>query len=211
VPIFVDSPLAADVADVYRAHPNSLHPDVAAAVTEGHGILGGDGVTYVRDFEESMRLTTRPDPAIIIASSGMCDAGRIVGHLKQHVDDPRCTIILVSYQAQGTTGRRLMEPRPTVRFLGREWNKWIEVVHLEGFSGHADRTDFAAYLAPLAGQVGKVRLIHGERDQALALAEVLRGLGFTDVAVPEPGDRVTISGARRNIGAFSEPPDESSP
>ncbi|MFO0849754.1 MAG: MBL fold metallo-hydrolase [Gemmataceae bacterium] len=192
VPMYVDSPLAADVADVYRAHPNSLEPGVAAAVREGHGILGGDGITYVRDFEASNRLVTAPGPFIVIASSGMCDAGRILSHLKQNVDDPRCTVVLVSYQAQGTTGRRLMETKPTVRFLGREWNKWIEVVHLEGFSGHADREDFLAYLAPLAGKVGKVRLIHGEREQALALADTLRGQGFPDVGVPEPGDRVVI-------------------
>jgi metallo-beta-lactamase family protein len=192
VPIFVDSPLAADVADVYRAHPNSLNPDVAKPVREGHGILGGDGVSYIREFAESMRLTTRPGPCIIIASSGMCDAGRILGHLKQHVDDPRCTVILVSFQAPGTVGRKLTEPKPTVRFQGRDWNKWIDVIHLEGFSGHADREDFVAYLTPLVGKVGKVRLIHGEREQALALAELLRNIGFADVAVPEPGDRVPL-------------------
>ena len=122
----------------------------------------------------------------------MCDAGRIQQHLKQLVDDPRCTIVLVSYQAQGTVGRKLLEAKPTVRFQGRDWNKWIEVVHLDGFSGHADKDDFLAYLAPLAGKVGKVRLIHGEREQAEALAEMLRELGFADVAVPSPGDRVVI-------------------
>ncbi len=192
VPIFVDSPLAADIADVYKAHPNSLAEDVAIEVREGHGILGGDGVEYVREFEESMWLTTRPGPCIIIASSGMCDAGRIIGHLKQNVDDPRCTVALVSYQAQGTTGRRLLEPKPTVRFQGREWNKWIEVVHLDGFSGHADKADFIAYLSPLVGKVKKVRLIHGEREQAEALAATLRELGFPDVSVPAPGDRIEV-------------------
>jgi len=192
VPIYVDSPLAADIADVYKAHPNSLAEDVAVEVREGHGILGGDGVEYVREFEESMWLTTRPGPCIIIASSGMCDAGRIIGHLKQNVDDPRCTVALVSYQAQGTTGRRLLEPKPTVRFQGREWNKWIEVVHLDGFSGHADKADFIAYLSPLVGKVKKVRLIHGEREQAEALGTTLRELGFPDVSVPAPGDRVEV-------------------
>jgi metallo-beta-lactamase family protein len=192
VPLFVDSPLAAEVAEVYRAHPNSLSADIAQALKEGHGLLGGDGVTYVRDFEESTLLATRPGSAVIIASSGMCDAGRIQQHLKALVDDPRCSIVLVSYQAQGTTGRRLMEPKPTVRFQGRDWNKWIEVHHLDGFSGHADRDDFLAYLGPMAGQVRKVRLIHGEREQAEALAETLRGVGFADVAVPAPGDRVAI-------------------
>jgi metallo-beta-lactamase family protein len=192
VPIYVDSPLAAEIAEVYRAHPNGLDPAVAAAVREGHGLLGGDGVTYVRSFEASTELTTKPGRHIVVASSGMCDAGRIVSHLKQVVDDPRCTVILVSYQAHGTTGRRLTEPKPTVYFQGKEWNKWINVVHLEGFSGHADKDDFLAYLAPLAGRIGKVRLIHGERDQAEALAETLRGVGFADVAVPQPGDRETV-------------------
>jgi metallo-beta-lactamase family protein len=192
VPVYVDSPLAAEVAEVYRSHPNSLAPDIARALREGHGLLGGDGVTYVRDFEESTLLATRPGPAVIIASSGMCDAGRIQQHLKQLVDDPRCTIVLVSYQAPGTVGRKLLEPRPTVRFQGRDWNKWIEVVHLDGFSGHADKDDFVTYLTPLVGRVKKVRLIHGEREQAEALAQTLRGLGFPDVAVPGPGDRVVL-------------------
>ena len=188
----MDSPLAAEVAEVYRAHPNSLSADIAQALREGHGLLGGDGVTYVREFEQSALLATRPGSCVIIAASGMCDAGRIQQHLKMLVDDPRCAIVLVSFQAPGTTGRRLLEPKPTVRFQGRDWNKWIEVLHLDGFSGHADKDDFVAYLGPMAGRVGKVRLIHGEREQAEALAATLRGLGFTDVAVPAPGDRVVI-------------------
>jgi metallo-beta-lactamase family protein len=192
VPIYVDSPLASDISEVYRSHPNALEPVAAAIVKEGHGVVGGDGVQYVRSFEASAELAMKPGPLIVIASSGMCDAGRIVSHLKQSVDDPRATVILVSYQAQGTTGRRLMEPKPTVFFQGKEWNKWIEVVHLEGFSGHADKQDFLAYLSPIAGKVGKVRLIHGEDEQAEALAETLRGAGFDDVAVPRPGDRVVI-------------------
>jgi metallo-beta-lactamase family protein len=192
IPLYVDSPLASEVAEVYRAHPNSLSDEIAQALREGHGLLGGDGVTYIRDFEESTLLATRPGSCVIIASSGMCDAGRIQQHLKQLVDDPRCSIVLVSYQAQGTVGRKLLEPKPTVRFQGRDWNKWIEVHHLDGFSGHADRDDFIAYLAPLAGQVGKVRLIHGEREQAEALADTLRDLGFPDVSVPSPGDRVAV-------------------
>ena len=192
VPVYVDSPLASNVAKVYRSHPDALHPEVAVGVREGHGILGGDGVEYVRSGEESQQLATRPGPCVVIASSGMCDAGRIVNHLKHNVDDPRSTVALVSYQAQGTTGRRLLEAKPTIRIAGKDWNKWIDVVHLEGFSGHADKDDFLAYLTPLAGKVGKVRLIHGEREQAAALAGTLREIGFDDVAVPEPGDRVII-------------------
>ena len=177
---------------MYRAHPNSLSDDIAKDLREGHGLLGGDGVHYVREFEESMKLVTRPGPLIVVASAGMCDAGRIVAHLTQNIDDPRCTVCLVSYQAHGTTGRRLTENKPTIRFQGREWNKWIEVVHLNGFSGHADRDDFLAYLSPLVGKVGKVRLIHGEHEQADAMADTLRRAGFSDVRVPEAGETVII-------------------
>jgi metallo-beta-lactamase family protein len=192
VPIYVDSPLAADITTVYRRHRDCLSAQAADHLDDETSILGGDAVRYVRDFDESIEISMQSGPHIVIAASGMCDAGRILHHLKQHIDDPRCTIILVSYQAYGTVGRRLLEPKPTVRFLGREWNKWIEVVHLDGFSGHADRDDFVQYLTPLAGEVGKVRLIHGEREQAEALAATLRELGYADVAVPEPGDRVAL-------------------
>jgi metallo-beta-lactamase family protein len=192
IPVYVDSPLAADITGVYEDHPECLSASGQKLLEDGIGILGGDVVTYIREFDDSIRISARPDPAIIIASSGMCDAGRILHHLKQHIDDPRCTVILVSYQAQGTTGRRLLEKSPTVKFAGREWNKWLEVVHLDGFSGHADRDDFLAYLTPLAGKIGKVRLIHGERDQAEALATTLRNLGFADVQVPVPGDIVEL-------------------
>jgi metallo-beta-lactamase family protein len=192
VPVYVDSPLAADITGVYETHPECLDAEGKKMLEDGVGILGGDVVTYIREFEDSVRTSLRPQPSITIASSGMCDAGRILHHLKEHIDDPRCTVILVSYQAHGTTGRRLLEKTPMIKFLGREWNKWIEVVHLDGFSGHADRADFLAYLGPLAGQVGKVRLIHGEREQAESLAEALRDMGFVDVGVPSPGDVVEL-------------------
>jgi metallo-beta-lactamase family protein len=191
VPIYVDSPLAADISEVYYLHPECLGAGARERL-ERDAILGGGVVEYVREFEESLRLSARNEPMIVVASSGMCDAGRIQQHLKLLVDDPRCTVILVSYQAAGTTGRRLTEKSPTIRFLGKDWNKWMEVVHLDGFSAHADRDDFLAYLTPLVGKVGKTRLIHGEREQAEALAETLRGLGFDDVEVPQPGDRVRV-------------------
>jgi metallo-beta-lactamase family protein len=191
VPIYVDSPLAADITEVYYMHPECLTKESRTKMKED-GILGGEVVTYIREFEESLRLTSRAEPMIVLASSGMCDAGRIVHHLKRHIDDPRCTVILVSFQAPGTTGRKLMDKGPTIRLLGKDCNKWLEVVHLDGFSAHADRDDFLAYLQPLAGKVKSTRLIHGEREQAEALADTLREMGYDDVAVPVPGDRVSV-------------------
>src|SRR5262249_52878284 len=123
---------------------------------------------------------------------GMCDGGRIMQHLRQHVDDPRSSVMLVSYQSPQSLGAQLLEKRPTVRFHGRTWNKWAEVVRIEGFSGHADQNDFEALLGPAAEQEGKVRLVHGEPDQADALAERLGRLGFADVDVPAREETVSV-------------------
>ena len=191
-PVYVDSPLAADVADIYRSHTDCLRPELELSLKDDPEFLGSADVHYVRSFEESLRLSTRKGPCVIVASSGMCDAGRIVEHLKHNVDDPRCTVILVSFQAAGTTGRRLLEPKPTVRFLNRDWNKWADVVKLDGFSGHADQEDFRTQLAPLVGKVGKIRLVHGEREQAEALARALREMGFDDVGIPGAGETVVL-------------------
>ena len=192
MPVYVDSPLAADITEVYERHPECLTEQSQGSLQHGTGILGGDTVEYIREYEDSIRVSLRPEPSIIIASSGMCDAGRIVHHLKRHVDDPRSTVVLVSFQAPGTTGRRLLEKSPTIRIQGRDWNKWIEVVHLDGFSGHADRADFDAYLTPLAKRVQHARLIHGEKEQAEALAGMMREMGFADVSVPKPGEKVIL-------------------
>jgi metallo-beta-lactamase family protein len=122
----------------------------------------------------------------------MCDSGRILEHLRHNVDDPRCSIVLVSYQSPMSLGRRLLEKGPTVFFDGRRWNKWAEVVDLTGFSGHADHDELLELLAPAAGRTAAVRLVHGEVSNAERLARDLRGAGFADVAVPLRGESVAF-------------------
>jgi metallo-beta-lactamase family protein len=123
----------------------------------------------------------------------MCDGGRIMAHLKHHLDDPRSSVVLVSYQAPHTPGAQLLELRPTVRFHGRNWNKWAEVVQVNGFSGHADHDDFLALLGPAAAATGRVCLVHGEPPQAEALARALRERGFADVSVPQRLESVSVA------------------
>jgi metallo-beta-lactamase family protein len=185
VPVFVDSPLAADIAEVYRRYPECLSPEYTP---RDHSDF--QTVHYVRSPEESKELTDLREPYLLVTSGGMCEGGRIVRHLPHHIDDPRCTLVLVSYQAPHTLGRRLLERGPIVRFRGRKWNKWIEVVEFPGFSGHADHGEILAFLKPLAGRVRRVRLVHGEVEQAGALAGGLREQGFADVEVPGLGETV---------------------
>jgi metallo-beta-lactamase family protein len=185
LPIFVDSPLGANIAEVHTRYPEAFpRPPLG---DEADGL-----VTYIRSPAESDELEERRGPCILVASGGMCDGGRIVKHLRRHVDDPRASLVLVSYQAPESLGRKMMEKNPRVRFHGRSWNKWLDVVELNGFSGHADHDDFLSYLGPLAGRVGKVRLVHGEPQASWALANALDQAGFADVDVPAREESVVI-------------------
>jgi metallo-beta-lactamase family protein len=207
IPVYVDSPLAADVAAVYGRYPESLSGGAAAACRltsdrangvpvpagpSGNGEPIRQRVHYIRTREESKEISTRPGACILVASGGMLEGGRILRHLQHHIDDPRCSVVLVSYQALESLGRRLLERGPTVRFLGRKWNKWASIVEIAGFSGHADQNDFLALLQPLAGGPAQVRLVHGDVEQAEALAGALRQRQIADVEVPRHGDKVSL-------------------
>jgi metallo-beta-lactamase family protein len=184
LPLFVDSPLAAEISAVYERYPELLLAD---------GEEDGPPVHYVASAEEHRDLAAGSETCVVVASGGMGEGGRIVQHLKHHVDDPRSSIVLVSYQAANTVGAQLLEKQPTVRFHGRPWNKWAEVVQINGFSGHADHADFLALLGPAAADTGRVRLVHGEPPQAEALAKALRAHGFADVAVPQRQETVRVA------------------
>ena len=122
----------------------------------------------------------------------MCEAGRVLHHLKHTIEDARNTILIVGFQAADTLGRRLVERRPEVRILGRTFRVKAEVVALNGLSSHADHGDLLRSLGPLAATSERVRLVHGEPDRAAALAEGLRAAGFVDVAIPDRGESVTV-------------------
>ncbi len=185
VPLYVDSPLAADIAEIHGQYPCHLTEDARATLT--------DTVLYVRERDESRSLSRQRGPCVLVASGGMCDGGRILNHLEHNVDDPRNSIVLVSYQAAGSLGRRLLERAPTIHFRGRRHNKWADVVDLNGFSGHADRNDFLALFRPLLPHKPRIRLVHGEYEQAHALAGALRAEGFAEVGIPRREDHVLVA------------------
>jgi metallo-beta-lactamase family protein len=139
-----------------------------------------------------VELNGRAGPCVIVAASGMCEAGRVLHHLKHNLPDPRNTVLIAGYQAESTLGRRLVGRSPEVRVLGRTVPVRAEVVVLNGLSSHADHGDLLRMLGPLAGATARVRLVHGESDRAAALAEGLRGLGFADVAIPDRGETVVV-------------------
>jgi metallo-beta-lactamase family protein len=194
IPVYVDSPMAVRAMEVFRAHPECFNETTLQLLREDPDLFGPKWIHYIERVDESIALNDRPGPCVIIASSGMCEAGRILHHLKHHIEDPRSTILIVGFQAENTLGRRLVERRPEVRILGRMFALKAEVMVLNGLSSHADHADLLRSLGPLAGTTRHVRLVHGEPDRAAALAEGLRAIGFADVQVPASGDRVVVAG-----------------
>jgi metallo-beta-lactamase family protein len=192
VPVYVDSPMAVRATEVFRAHPECFDDETLAHVERHPELFGNEHVHYVEKVHESIALNSHPGPCVIISASGMCEAGRILHHLRHNVEDGRNTVLIVGYQAPGTLGRRLVERRPELRILGRPVTLKAEVVVLNGLSSHADHGDLLRSLGPLAGKTRRVRLVHGEPARAEALAEGLREAGFEDVAIPDRGERVAV-------------------
>jgi len=193
LPIFVDSPLAVNATEVFRLHPECFDEQTVQLLEDDPDLFGQQRIRYVRSVEESKQLNSRHDPCIIIAASGMCESGRILHHLKNNIEDPRHTVLIIGFQAPHTLGRQLVERRPEVRILNRTLKPRAEVVVLSGFSSHADQNDFRAFLGPLAGQAKRVCLVHGEMDRAEALARDLRQQGFAEVLIPDRGQTVKLS------------------
>jgi metallo-beta-lactamase family protein len=192
LPIYVDSPMAARATEVFRAHPECFDDEAQQLFQRHPELFGEQHVRYIEKVDESIALNSRPGPCVIISASGMCEAGRILHHLKHNIDDPHNTVLIVGYQAPETLGRRLVEGRPEVRILGRMIPVKAEVVVLNGLSSHADHPDLLRSLGPLSSTARQVRLVHGEPERAAALAEGLRGLGFADVAAPDRGESVLM-------------------
>lgn len=192
LPIYVDSPMAVRATEVFKAHPECFDQETLDLLKSSPDLFGEKHINYVERVNESIALNHQAGPAVIISASGMCEAGRIVHHLRHNIEDPRATILIVGYQAEGTLGRQLVERRPEVRFFGRPRPLKAEIVVLNGLSSHADHGLLVSSLAPLAGETQRVCLVHGEPDRARMLAEGLRPLGFGEVLIPERGQSVEI-------------------
>jgi len=191
LPVFVDSPLAVDATEIFRLHPECFDAETQSFLRQDDP-FGFRQLHYFRDVEDSMRLNTWDEPMIIISASGMCEAGRILHHLKHNVGDPRNTILLVSFQAAHTLGRKLADGWEKVRIFGEEYTVRARVERIDGLSAHADREDLLWWIGQAKGYLKKVFVVHGEESQSLALADGIRALGVPEVMVPEPGEQVVI-------------------
>ncbi|MGH2592475.1 MAG: MBL fold metallo-hydrolase RNA specificity domain-containing protein [Anaerolineae bacterium] len=190
IPIFVDSPLAINVTEVFRQHPEVYDRETMEFMTEmnGRDPFGFSRLTYVRDAERSKALNERREPAVIIAASGMCEAGRVLHHLKHHVGDSRNTVMFVGYQAENTLGRKLLDGWKRVKIFGDEYDVAAEIVKLEGYSAHADHDGLVAFAHNMAQRPDQTFIVHAELEAAEALRKGLIGIGLGNVSIPDRGD-----------------------
>jgi metallo-beta-lactamase family protein len=196
IPIFVDSPLAVNVTEIFRLHPEVYDQETHAFLleTNSRDPFGFEGVTYVREVEASKALNDLKKPAVIISASGMAESGRILHHLKNNIDNPANIVLFVGFQAEHTLGRKILEGQSPVPIFGEEYPVRAKVMKINGYSAHADRNGLLAWLqaAQDRGNVQQLFLVHGELDSATALAEAARRQGVPHVHVPGRGQSFSL-------------------
>lgn len=192
IPVFVDSPLAIDATDIFRVHPECYDQETAAFLRSKSDPFGFRGLRYVSSVEESRSLNNLKTPAMIIAGSGMAEAGRILHHLRNNVSDPKNTVLIVGWQAENTLGRKLAEKWPEVKIFGEIYKLRANVEVFDEFSAHADRNDLVKWTSEGKASWQRIFVVHGEETASLALADTFTEAGLKGVIVPEYGENFTL-------------------
>jgi metallo-beta-lactamase family protein len=173
IPIYVDSPLAVSATEIFRLHPECFNEEVYNFLFQKRNPFGFDGLRLVREASESKSLNRIQEPAIFIAASGMCESGRILHHLRNHISDPNTTLLFVGYCAEHTLGWKLRTGHKTVRILGDEFQVNARIEILDSYSGHADHNELLQWYDKVTGPKKSTWLVHGEPDRAEALQTAL--------------------------------------
>ena len=177
--VYVDSPLATSATEIFRRNAQVFDDETREYILKGDNPLDFKNLVFTRSSEESRQLNFNTAPKIIISASGMCDAGRIKHHLKHHLWDPKCSVIFVGYQAQGTLGRSIVNGDKDVTIFGEKIHINAEIHNLEGFSGHADREGLLEWLSGFVKPPKKIFLVHGEEESKEHFASTVKqALGY---------------------------------
>ncbi len=190
IPIYIDSPLATSVTDIYRLHQECFDGEIRKFLEtdDDQNPFGFGMVRYVHAVEESKKLNADKEPKIIISASGMLEAGRILHHLRHRISDPRHTILITGWQAVNTLGRRIVDRQKEVKIFGEVHALKARVEVMTGMSGHADRDGLLAWAGAMERKPRNTFVIHGEEESAGSLADGLSKIGFGNIAIPKQGE-----------------------
>ena len=190
--VFLDSPMAIRVTEVFKDHPELFDDDMAERIRKQLSPFDFPGLKMTRATSESKAINHITGTVIVIAGSGMCTGGRVKHHLVNNITRPECTILFVGYQAVGTLGRHIVNGAEEVRILGRKHPVRAKIVRISGFSAHADKNELFRWLSGLKKAPKRVFVVHGEEESAEHFRDYVSEKTGWDVSVPEYGDEVIL-------------------
>jgi metallo-beta-lactamase family protein len=193
MPVFLDSPMAINVTDVFRKHPELYDEESTQMIRDGHAPCKMPRLSMTRTTEESKAIAQVREPAIIIAGSGMCTGGRIKHHLAHNISRQEATILFVGYQAVGTLGRLLVDGLDPVRILGQQYPVRAEICQLHGFSGHADQNELLQWIDMLEHPPRHVFITHGEPDASKHLTKMMQNQYDGPITIPAYQSKTVLS------------------
>lgn len=194
LPVYVDSPLADKAATVFWAHIGLFDEEAQKFIRENpdDNVFGFHSLKYTRTADESKAINDQKGPAIIISASGMCESGRVLHHLRNNIENPRNTIVIVSWQAPNTLGRRIADREKEVKIFGDVFKLRAQVATINGYSGHAGRDLLLQWADVLKPRLKKIFLVHGEPESSAALREGLKAQGQDYAYAPHMHETVSV-------------------
>lgn len=193
IPVYVDSPLSVNATEVFRMHPECFDNETAQFLLKHEDPFGFNKLNYITEVADSKKLNDQAGPCMIISSSGMCEAGRVLHHLANNIQNPDNIVLIVGYTAEHTLGRKLVNKETPLSIFGDEYELKAEVIVLNSFSGHADADELFGYCSMLDKErIRNFFLVHGEYEQQDIFKNRLSEAGFQNIAIPEKGNSFTI-------------------
>ena len=194
IPVYVDSPLAVNATGVFMAHPECFDAELREYMLTDPLPFGFDKLNYIRQAERSKELNTMREPMVIISASGMCEAGRILHHLRNNIGSSKNTVMMVGYCAEHTLGRRIIEEKEEVRIFGEPHKLRSEVAVMNHYSAHADEPGLVDFIRQLPeDRLKNIFLVHGDLKRQELFRNALNEAGYNHVHIPTQGESVELT------------------
>lgn len=193
IPVYVDSPLAVNATRIFGVHPECYDPELQKYMLTDSNPFGFSNLKYITEVEESKRLNHSQEPAIIISSAGMANAGRVQHHLANNIEDPKNAVLMVGYCAPNTTGGILKAGVQNIKLFGEYLNVNAKIKTMDSFSAHGDRLEMMDFVKNHIKKNKKMFLVHGDYDAQMPFAEDLINIGFDQVEIPALGHQALLT------------------
>lgn len=192
VPIFVDSPLAIKITEIYRRHKDFYDQEAKRLIGKGDDVFSFPGLKFTRTVDESKAIANVQGPKIIIAGSGMSNGGRIIHHEKHYLPDVNSTLLVIGYQVKGSLGRKLVDGEKEVTILGERIHVRARIASIGGYSAHSDQKQLLQWLSPMRHTAKKVFVVQGDTEAADALSQLIKDQIAMEACHPEMNEEFVL-------------------